>query len=51
MLGALGKREAELGGDTHLSTREKPVVWRQVLAVVAQAILVGVVGAVVVWLL
>jgi len=49
VLGTLGRREAELGGGTRLSEPEGPVVRRQALTIVAQAVLIAVVGAAIVW--
>jgi hypothetical protein len=51
VLGALGKREEELGGDTRLNDAERATVRRQAIRVVEQAALIAVVAAGVVWLL
>jgi hypothetical protein len=50
VLGALGKRDAEMG-ETELSVAECGAVRRQAATVVAQAALIAVVGAGVAWLL
>ena len=51
VLGALGQREEELGGDTRLNDAERAVVRRQAIRVAEQAALIAVVGAGVVWFL
>jgi len=50
VLGALGKREAELGGDTELTPAEKPIVRRQAMRVITQAIVIAAVGALIAYL-
>jgi hypothetical protein len=51
VLGALGQRERELGGDERLNDEEREVVRRQAGRVVVQAGVIALVGAGVVWLL
>jgi len=50
-LGALGKREAELGDDTRLSARDRVSVRRQSTRVVAQSALIAIVATAVICLL
>jgi hypothetical protein len=51
VLGALGKREGELGGDTRLNAADRAIVRRQAIRVAMQAALIAGIGAAVVWLL
>jgi hypothetical protein len=50
VLGALGKREAEIG-ETALSEAERTVVRQQVVRVIVQATLIGVVATAAVWVI
>jgi hypothetical protein len=50
-LGALGKRDAELGGDGRLSAAEAVVVRNLARRIVAQAALIGAAAGTVAWLL
>jgi len=51
VLGALGKREAEFGGDTELTPAEKPIVRRQAIWVITQVTIIAAVATLVVYLL
>jgi hypothetical protein len=51
VLGALGKREAELGGDTTLNASDRLAVRRQAIGVTAQSALIAIVATAVICLL
>jgi hypothetical protein len=51
VLGALGKREAELGGDTKFDAADRQTVRRQAMVVTAQSALIAIVATTVICLL
>jgi hypothetical protein len=50
VLGTLGKREVE-AGPTTLDERERPIVRRQVLGVIARSVLIAIAAAAIAWII